>query len=138
MFNIRGFKASLDRLLMISIGKQITLLVVSLFIIGFVFFCVGSFLNISFANSNDRKLNEIGNAINHGDVSVAKEVSTSDKVLYVFSRLIDPGNIEDSEDHVYAVILSLIGWVLCGGFFIAILTNGYFERIKKIEQGRMP
>jgi hypothetical protein len=64
-------------------------------------------------------------------------INIGTKALYVFSRLIDPGSINDSSDGGFATIISVIGWILCSGLLLAIITNAYFERIKKIENGQI-
>ncbi|MFC0877591.1 RyR domain-containing protein [Saccharicrinis sp. FJH2] len=58
-----------------------------------------------------------------------------DRVWFIVSRLIDPGYLNDSEDKLFTLIVTILGWILCGGIMIAIITNAYFERIKKLENG---
>ena len=59
-----------------------------------------------------------------------------ERFSYTFVRMFDPGSLDEkSVVHWFDAIVIIFGWILLGGFFIAILTNGYFERIKKIERG---
>jgi len=127
-------KRIIDRFLTLSIGRQLLILVVLLIIIGGAYFYTGSRLGFTYAEVSESKLDTIVNGLSDSGWA-SQEPTFGDKVIYIFSRLIDPGNIADSEEGLAASILSVLGWMLCGGFFIAILTNGYFERIKKIEMG---
>lgn len=124
----------LDRFLKLSIGKQLLALAVLLFIIGVAYFYVGMRLDFTYAEVSGSKLDTIVNGLSEAEGAV-KEPTLGEKAIYIFSRLMDPGYIGDSKDGIATSILSVLGWMLCGGFFIAILTNGYFERIKKIEMG---
>lgn len=127
-------KILLDKILKMSIVRQLTILLLLMVVIGSIYGWIGLSAGFSYEGSTDKKLDEITKSLSQAE-QVVKEQGIKDKVIYILSRLIDPGNIEDSEDKMPALILSIVGWLLCGGFFIAILTNGYFERIKKIEDG---
>jgi len=129
-------KIILDRYLKLSTFWQLLVLLIVLLIVGGVYGWVGSNSNFSYSGVTDKKLEEISISLSQEKV-VLKEPNLGEKLTYILSRLIDPGNIEDSEDRTAALVLSVLGWMLCGGFFIAILTNGYFERIKKIENGNV-
>ena len=124
-----------DRFLQKSNASQLGLLFLLIVVLVFVSLGFGSLFNADFTSITNNQLNKIEAIVSSSNSPTDVSLSFSEKLVYVLGRIIDPGYIGDSESAVFSSIISFIGWVFCSGFLIAIITNGYFERIKKIEKG---
>lgn len=70
-----------------------------------------------------------------GDCFCSINCSFFKSLNYMFVNLFDAGSLNENEGNWFNSIVVIFGWLALGGLFIAILTNGYFERIKTIERG---
>lgn len=116
-------KRYFDRLLAASIIKQLFILSVLLAFSGGSLFLLGTAIE-TFDKETFVEA-----------AAAPAESSTKDKLWYVIVRLLDPGNVADSEAKGFALLITVVGWVLYSGLLIAVITNAYFVRIDKIGKG---
>lgn len=115
-------KKIFDKIISSSLYKQIIFLLFILILLGITFYFIGnlSFLNIGFIS---------------GSIQENQDVSFINKIWYIVNRLLDPGQIEDSQDKLFAFIITISGWIVCSGILISVITNGFDERRRKIQEG---
>jgi len=121
----RNGRMWIDQILMKPIAVQIAWLLLILIVLTTFFVGLGSIANSWCSSNFFSQLPDVA----------TQNPNFGDKLWYVFLRLFDAGSIKDGAPSWFAISIVLSGWIICGGFFIAIITNGYFERIKKIEKG---
>lgn len=139
-------KKLFDRILALRLIKQLGLLLLLILFSGVLLFFMNPDVNIESEtvrrlNNLENKIDNVvsGNTLNIDQKSNYLEDDNSnyetERLWFIICRLLDPGQIGDSSEKGFSLLVTIIGWILCGGLLIAILINAYTERIKKIEQG---
>ena len=106
-------KKRLDKILSSSVWKQLLYLIILVVFVGILFIILARLFSIPLTSKDN-----------------------SGNIWYVASRLFDFGFLEKSENKLFEFTIAIVGWVLCTGLLIAIITNAYFSRIDKVVEGQ--
>jgi hypothetical protein len=139
-------KKLIDKILSYAIGTQLLILLGCILFFGILLFSFSPNANIESEINNrlqnlENKLNDFQSGISSDKTVSLKDNFTendshiTDRIWFIVTRMLDTGLIGDSKNKGFALLITIVGWILCGGLLITILINAYTEQIKKIEQG---